>query len=599
MPYLPDLDSYAQPDTQISLDLLQVGSDWIQSPITLTIAGQGVFSIILPSGETLSGRVGVLVTNADKTFALRVGTLTGAVGREFIIMQRDEASTIAALRNALTVMEKGRGSGILQLQYKSGNPDDAKRVLNAVSEAYVRQNIDRGVANADSGLDFLNTQLPIAEKEVRKAERELNNFRRQAEVVDLSFESSSLLTGLESINTDLQSLAVQEDEIKQRYTQNHPVYQQLLNKRLRLEAQMALLREETDALPETQRKIVNMSRNLEVAQEIYNSLQSQVQSTQVIRASNIGSVRIIDLAQAINEPISPRGSRILALCFVLGGIVGMGSVFLRSWLRRGVQGAEQIEQLGLPVFATVNYVPSVDSSLKKKNEKHLILALDDPANLATEAFRSLRTSLHFGMLDARSKSIVITSAAPSAGKSFAAVNLAVVLAQGGQRVCLIDADLRRGHLRKYFNQPKNAHGLSQYLAEEKSLDEVLHKGPIDGISFIGSGRFPPNPADLLLRPKLLEMLACLEEDFDVILIDTPPVMAVTDPAIVGRIAGGTLIVARYGITQLAEIQATQHTLEGAGVKIIGAILNGYDPNHTGSRYRYNYSYRYEYRSQPN
>ena len=598
VPYLPDLDSYAQPDTQIGLDLLQVDADWIQSPMTLKIVEQGAFIITLPNSEVLSGRVGALVTNADGTFALRVGALTGAVGREFIIMQRDEASTIAGLRNALTVTEKGRRSGILNLQYKSGNPDDAKRILNAISEAYIKQNIDRGVANANSGLDFLNLQLPIAEKEVRKAEQELNDFRREEGVVDLSFESASLLTGLESINTDLQSLTVQEDEVKQRYTRNHPVYQQLLNKRLRLEAQIDLLRKETDALPETQRKILNMSRNLEIAQEIYNSLQSQVQSTQVIRASNIGSVRIIDLAQSTGNAISPRRSRTLALYLVFGGMVGVASVFLRSWLRRGVQAAEQIEAMGLPVFATVNYVKTADISLKKKNESHPILALDDPTSLATEAFRSLRTSLHFGMLDASSKSIVITSAAPVSGKSFSAVNLAVVLAQGGQRVCLIDADLRRGHLRKYFNQPKNAYGLSQYLAEEKTLDEVIHKGPIDGISFIGSGRFPPNPADLLMRPKLVELLTCLEKDFDLILIDTPPVMAVTDPVIVGRITGGTLIVARYGVTQLAEIQATQHALEGAGVNIIGAILNGYDPTQKGSQYSYKKSYRYEYLPRP-
>jgi tyrosine-protein kinase Etk/Wzc len=278
-------------------------------------------------------------------------------------------------------------------------------------------------------------------------------------------------------------------------------------------------------------------------------------------------------------------------------MVGIGNVLLRNWLRRGVQGADQIEQLGLPVFATVNYVAGADTSRSRKSDRHPILAIQDPTSLAIEAFRSLRTSLHFGMLDAPTKSLVMTSSAPGVGKSFTSANLAVVMAQGGQRVCLIDGDLRRGHLRKFFNQPKNTPGLAQYLAEEKTLAEVMIQGPVEGLSFIGTGRFPPNPAELLMRPRMTELLALLDKEFDLILIDTPPVLAVTDPAVLGHIAGGTLIVARYGVTQIGEIEATQRTLEGAGVKITGAVLNGYEPTNTsGYRYRYNYSYRYEYRS---
>lgn len=594
---IPGLPAYARPDSSIALDLLQVTAAWVEEPIALTITGENSFSVTLPDNEVVTGQVGLTLTNADQTFALRVASLTGAVGREFLVMQRDEAKTLEAVRQALTISEQGRGSGVLQLQFKAGDPLYAERVLNAIADSYVKQNIDRGVANADSGLQFLETQLPIAEKAVRDAENELNDYRRQAQVVDLSFESQSLLTQVDRINTDLQALQAQEDEIKQRYTPNHPVYQQLLNNRARLQAQLDQLRQETEKLPETQRNILNMTDKLELAQKVYTDLQSQAQSTRVVRASNIGSVRIIDLAQASDAAVAPRGSLILALSFLLGGMVGIGNVLLRNWLRRGVQGADQIEQLGLPVFATVNYVAGADTSRSRKSDRHPILAIQDPTSLAIEAFRSLRTSLHFGMLDAPTKSLVMTSSAPGVGKSFTSANLAVVMAQGGQRVCLIDGDLRRGHLRKFFNQPKNTPGLAQYLAEEKTLAEVMIQGPVEGLSFIGTGRFPPNPAELLMRPRMTELLALLDKEFDLILIDTPPVLAVTDPAVLGRIAGGTLVVARYGVTQIGEIEATQRTLEGAGVKITGAVLNGYEPTNTsGYRYRYNYSYRYEYRS---
>ncbi len=594
---LPDLEMlrpYARRLETIELNLLQVEPDWIDQPIVLTITGDGAFEVTVPNGSVLPGRVGETLHNPEKTFALRVQVLSGAVGRQFVLQQRGELITIADLRSILTVAEKGRGSGILLLSYTAATKRDAQRALNAITEAYVQQNISRGMADADSSLQFLDSQLPIAEKTVRDAEEVLNAYRRQAQVVDLSFESQSVLTQVERINTELQELQGQEDEIKQRYTPNHPVYQLLLNNRARLEAQLADLTAEADSLPETQRNIVNMTRDLEVAQQSLFQLQSRAQGAQVMRASKIGSVRIIDMAQAADLPIAPRASLILALGMLLGGMVGVALVFVRAWQRRGVQDAEQIEQLGLPVFATVNYVAQSDMTRRKKGDRPPLVAITDPRNIAVEAFRSLRTSLHFGMLDAPTNALVLTSATPDAGKSFTAANLAVVMAQGGQRVCLIDADLRRGHLRKFFDKPKNTPGLAEYLGEEKTLDEVLLPSSVAGLSFICTGRYPPNPTDLLLRSRMQGLLALLAPRFDMVIIDTPPVLAVTDPVVLGRIAGAILLVARHDITTIAEIEATRRTLESAGLKITGAVLNGYDPRKAGAG-RYGYSYRYDYK----
>ncbi len=598
---LPDLEMlrpYARRLETIELNLLQVEPGWIGQPIVLTVTGDGAFEVTVPNGAVLPGRVGETLQNPEKTFGLRVQVLTGAVGRQFILQQRGELITIAGLRSSLTVAEKGKGSGILLLSYTATSKRDAQRALNAITEAYVQQNISRGTADADSGLQFLDSQLPIAEKTVRDAEQALTAYRRQAQVVDLSFESQSMLTQVERINTELQELQGQEDEIKQRYTPNHPVYQQLLNNRARLAAQLADLTAEADSLPETQRNIVNMTRDLEVAQQNLIQLQSRAQEVQVMRASKIGSVRIIDMAQAADLPIAPRASLILALGMLLGGMVGVALVFVRAWLRRGVQGAEQIEQLGLPVFATVNYVAASDMTRHKKGDRPPLVAITDPGNVAVEAFRSLRTSLHFGMLDAPTNALVLTSSTPGVGKSFIAANLAVVLAQGGQRVCLIDADLRRGQLRKFFDKPKNTPGLAEYLGEDKTLDEVLLDGPVAGLSFICTGRYPPNPTDLLLRSRMQALLALLAPRFDMVILDTPPVLAVTDPVVLGQIAGTILLVARHDITPIAEIEATRRTLESAGLKITGVVLNSYDPRKAGAGrygYRYNYSYRYDYK----
>jgi|GEM_PF-3085294 len=308
VPQISALEGYSRSGEQIALDLLQVAPDWIDRPIALTMTGDKSFDVVLPDGSVLSGVIGQTLSNPEKTFGLRVAEATAAVGRRFVISQRNEASVMAQLRGALVIEEKGRGSGILQMKYKAASGLEAQRVLDAITAAYVKQNIARGIANADSGLEFLNTQLPKAEKTVRDAEQALNDYRRKAQVVDLSFESQSMLTQVDKINTDLQQLQAQEDELQQRYTKNHPVYQQLLNNRIRLEAQLEKLGKEADSLPETQRNVLNMTRELELAQETFTGLQSRAQEVQVVRASNVGSVRIIDLAQAAQRPVAPRGA---------------------------------------------------------------------------------------------------------------------------------------------------------------------------------------------------------------------------------------------------------------------------------------------------
>jgi len=269
-------------------------------------------------------------------------------------------------------------------------------------------------------------------------------------------------------------------------------------------------------------------------------------------------------------------------------------VLFKAWRHKGVQGAEQIEAIGMQVMATVNYVPRADSRTNSKTQQtQSILALTDPGNIAVEAFRSIRTSLHFGMLDTRANTLLLTSAAPGAGKSFTAVNLAVVMAQAGKKVCLIDADLRRGHLRKYFNKAKNTPGLTEYLIEEKTIDEVVYPGPVDGLSFIPTGRYPPNPADVLERHLMKDLLAGLNARFDMVILNAPPVLAVSDPVILGRLSDALLFVARFDETPLGEIDASQRILTTAGLKVTGAILNGFDPSKaTGS----SYSYRYEYKT---
>ncbi|NGM44560.1 polysaccharide biosynthesis tyrosine autokinase [Rhodobacter sp. SGA-6-6] len=578
---------------QIVVGQLEVPDDWLDEEIHLTKTGADSFRVRLPDGSEHDGRMGETLALPAQGVSVHVDWLKGADGRMFVLERLAFEAAVRDVQQDFSVSAASRNSSILRLGYQHPDPRQAERVLDAISRAYVTQNISRSAAEAENSLKFIEEQLPIAEEALTEAQQKLNDYRKANQSVDLDYETQSLLQEATQIEADLNALAMQEDELKKRYTVNHPTYQALLENRDTLERRLERIRQETTGLPETQKEIFNLSRDLEVAQQVYIQLLNRAQELRVVRASTVGSVRIIDTAYSNGIRIYPRTSMILALSLVLGAMAGIGIVGLRRLLHRGIRGAEEIERLGLPVFGTVTF--STEAANHRKRHSALpILALDKPDDLVVEAMRSMRTALHFGMIDAKTNSVLFTSAAPGAGKSFTAVNLAVVAAQAGQRVCLIDADLRRGYLRRYFGQEKNTPGLAEYLAAEKMLDEVLHSSPVPGMSVITSGRFPPNPSELLMRAEFTALLKTLNDRFDLILIDAPPALAVTDPVVIGRSADATIVVVRHLQTMLGEVDAVKHTFEMAGVKVTGAVLNGYKQEE-GRRYG-SYSYRYSYKT---
>lgn len=598
---LPEWDflrPYARPGDMIRLDLLEVPPSFLGAEISLISEGLDRFHLILPSGQELQGQVGETLLAEDLGLSVRVGALAAEPGRVFVLQQFPEAAAISAVRRRLNVSEQARDSGILRMTYTDRSPELARRTLDAIAQAYLLQNAERSAAEVESSLAFVESQLLAARAAVQDAEVVLIEFRETQQAIDLSVEGEALLTQIRSLEAELFDLAALEEEVAERYTRNHPEYQRLLGNRERVEDRLSVLREEVSSLPASQREVLNLTQDLELAREAFVKLRNRAQELQVLRASSIGNVRIIDTARASVAPIAPRKTRILALAGLLGLLLGTGVVLARSYLRKSIDGSEDLEALGLPVFATLNHHPSATQSSKGRKSLPLA-ALDTPEDLFVEGLRSLRTGLHFAMLDAQTRSVLITSPAPNAGKSFISANLAVVVAQAGKRVCLIDADMRRGQQRKYFGVPKSHPGLAQLLSGAADLPSVLSATAVANLSFITSGAYPPNPAELLMREDLTNLIKKLDEHFDLIIVDAPPVLAVTDPVVMGRAVGSVIGVTRFEKSHPAEVMAMKKALENAGVKLSGAILNDFDPKKARrGRYSYGYAYnaRYSYAS---
>jgi tyrosine-protein kinase Etk/Wzc len=278
-------------------------------------------------------------------------------------------------------------------------------------------------------------------------------------------------------------------------------------------------------------------------------------------------------------------------------MLGVAIALLRHALNRGVENPELIEQIGLPVYASIPFSKDqefLEGKSKAVQGSHL-LAATNPADLSIEALRSLRTSLHFAMMEAKNNIMMISGPSPGVGKSFVSANLAAIIAQTGQKVALVDADMRKGYLHKLLERPAEP-GLSGVLAHTHTLADVIHKTDVEGLHFIGRGQVPPNPSELLMHANFQTLLDQLSKMYDMVIVDTPPILAVTDAALVGRLAGTSLIVTRFGLNPIKEIELTLQRFRHNGIEIKGAIFNAVEKK--ASAYGYgNYGYyQYEYKA---
>lgn len=308
---------------------------------------------------------------------------------------------------------------------------------------------------------------------------------------------------------------------------------------------------------------------------------------ELLGAGTIGNVRIIDDAYTTTEkPSKPIRPLIVGIAIFLGLLASALVILLRQAFYRGVESPDVIEKLGIPVYAATPF-SSRQEQLQKAHKANdglaRLLSLTDPADLAVESMRSLRTSLKFATLEARNRVLMITSPTPGVGKSFVSSNLAAVIAQSGQRVLLIDADMRRGYLHRVLGLTPR-HGLSDALAGGLPLNEVTRRTAQKNLDFIASGCNAPNPSELLMHDNFARLLKEAEQHYDFVIVDTPPVLAVTDAVLVAQQAGTSLLVARFGVSSAAQIEAAKRRLMHNGVLLKGAILNGIRRRASNSAY---------------
>ncbi|MBY8039697.1 polysaccharide biosynthesis tyrosine autokinase [Vibrio fluvialis] len=579
----------------ISISRFSLDDDSAKIPsylIKVTSADKGEYKLIEDGKILLSSRVGQIASNGNVT--ILVSEITAKDNDEFNIVKKSRLDAIAALSSVLRVEEKGKGTGIVELSFTGENKYLVRSILDDISKNYFLQNVERKSEEAEKSLTFLKEHLPEIKIKLDNAEDQLNQFRQENESVDLGLEAKSTLDIMVKLESQLNGLTFRESEISRKYTKDHPNYKALLDKRKILLEEKEKLNKRIEKLPKTQREILRLNRDVQLNQQIYIQLLNKVQELNIIKASTVGNIRIIDEAEIYSRPIKPNKLIIVIVATVIGFIIAIMFTLAKSLLHKGIETPDQIEEVGLSVYASVpksNLQKELENKFKSKKEP-VLLAQSNPADLSIEALRGLRTSLHFAMMEAKNNVLMFSGPAPGIGKSFVSTNFAAVAAKTGQKVLLIDADMRKGYLQQCFGVEWD-NGLSDILSGKLSIEDGIKSTGIENLNIITRGQVPPNPSELLMHPRFSELVEWANDNYDLVIIDTPPVLAVTDPSIVGAIAGTTLMVARFGLNTVKEIDVARSRFAQSGIDVKGVILNAVEKK-ASNAYGYGYySYSYE------
>jgi tyrosine-protein kinase Etk/Wzc len=603
--YLPIIGgALADKNAKIVVSRFDVPQSLLDSAFQLQFQSANKYKLIGPEGTTITqGTVGKPLqgkTADGQTVSLFVQSATASNWpATFAVSKRAWLSAVTSLQNNLTVQEKTTGSGVLSIVLEGKDRQKITNIVNSVAQNYVNQNVEARSEQAAQSLTFLKSQLPKLKSKVNTAEARLADYQEKNQPVDLSAQAQALLGQASNLEDKRSKLKLKVAELSQQYTSQYPEVQATRDQLSQLREQSNTLEKHINKLPNSQKQMLGLERDLKVNTELYTALLNRAQELRVAKAGTIGNVRIVDKAVFPVKPVAPRSKLVLFIVILLGLMLGIALVLLRAALRRGVSDPQLIErQTGLAVYAVLPFSNWLGRAKRRALRAGLpapILTVEKDDDPVAEALRSLRTSLYFAQMEAGSKVLVMTGPSPGVGKSFVSVNLGHLLTQVDQKVIVVDADMRRGTVHEYIGADDRSAGLAELLAGDIDLHTAIRKVPHTELDVISSGAIPSNPSELLMRPAFKQLIADLQARYDLVIVDAPPILAVTDAAIISSAADKPLMfmVLNSGHHPMEEIQQSVERLTRQRGHVTGFILNGYQARkaraaHGADQYQYEY-----------
>lgn len=590
------LSRYAWGGERIAVARLEIPDALRDERLVLIAEEDGGFRLAEPDGTTIAdGALGRLAEGRDRAgrpVRILVSELAARPGTEFLVTKRKLGDLVSAMQLDLSVEERGKDTGVVSLRLEGNDRARVAATLDAIVQDYLRQNAERTSRRAARTLGLLEARLPDLKAAVDRADKALEAWKLEHRTVDVGAEARTQLERAVDLERRIADLEARRMELVQRYTGDHPTIPELGDQISALRFQARLIDERMRALPTKEAQAARLMRDQQAATAMWLQIRERAQQYRIAAAGAVGSASVVDAPSAPERPVSPRGGPILALALLAGLGLGATIVVIRGRLGGAGNAALVEAATGLAVLGTVPHTGTENSlvrALRRRitGERAAALSAVHPGDSAVEDLRTLRTNLNAALRAARNHVVAIGGPAPGVGKSFVCVNLALLLASPRRKVLLVDADLRRGRLHREFGLDR-APGVSEVVAGTASLEAALRPTGTEGLDLVSAGELSDDPTAVLESPKFQELLAEAGKRYDVVVVDTPAILAVTDPAIVARLAGLNLLVLRAGEHPMEEIALSVKRLAQNGAQVGGAILNDVRPGRHGRYHRYEY-----------
>lgn len=616
------MSSYAWGGEKLSIGQLDVPASLEERKLTLTALDGGRYALRGPGGENiLTGKVGELARSSDGVSML-VTEMVARPGTQFKVKHWAMLDAVKRFTGDLKVSDKVKDTGLVEIAYTNAQPEKAAEVANAISQQYMLTAVTAKQRNDSATLAFINKELPRLHAELEKAEQALSSYQTTAQSIQPTNEAQAYLQGGIDFDRRIADLQIQRTQLLDRYTPGSRWVRNIDEQLRQLQAQKGEFDARFSAMPTSQRKSVDLTRDAKVAEQVYLGMTQKAEELSVRRASTTGGAHIVDDAVVPFRPVKPDPRIVIPGGMALGLLLGVGSVFVRRHVMMGVTDPLFVEaRLGVPLMGEVLYseqqarlndevsalqrrslssrsaapglpgrvqglpVPADGRVAATGTGVSKVLADRYPDDPSIEALRSVRTALSLDLAHAPNNIVMMAGPTPAAGKSFVAANMAVLHAEIGTRVLLIDADMRNGHLAYYFGQP-NRGGLSEVLKGAMQPHEALRRTSVEGLTLLSCGSRVTNPAALLMRHNFRELLQRFSHEYDLVIVDTPPFLVVTDAAIIAGDAGATVLVLRSGMQSEEEIAETIRKLERSEARVTGAVFNAIPLTRSNRYYGY-------------
>lgn len=581
------LSGFAWGGEQIKVDRLVLMGDQDNGSFVLEAEAGNAFALYSDKKQLLArGAIGQVVKQVDGGTAVSngleifVSQLRARPGTRFSVSLKPAADAVQQFRDNLKIIQVRNTRNMVSMTMTDGDREAVARKLNTLADMYVRQNVDQQSQEAQKSLEFLDAQLPDLRKQLDSSEQALFAFRQDKGAIDLSFETQQVLQQSLQIETQIRELLAKQQDLRRFYSDEHPALVTLNGEIRRLAGQRADLEKQTNNLPATERQLLGLQRDVTLTTELYTSLLNKSQELRVAKAGVVGNARVVDYAQVPRIPFGPNRIQILILSLLGGFILGMAIAVGIESTRNDIKAPADVEKkTQMPLYGSIPHSGRQNEmeqgTITPLSVSASLLANSHPNDAAVEGIRSLRTSLFFAARDpdrVGARVVMVTSSRPGSGKSFLSMNLAYLFAEGGQRTLLIEADMRLGELGRRM-KIESSPGLSEHLSGQMAFEASLRRHPELPFDFILRGKSPPNPAELLMSSSFTDMINRLRGAYDLIIIDCPPILPVTDASIVSGLADVSLMVIRSRRNTVPEVNNSVRKLQQGGATSIGAVLN--------------------------